>query len=463
MRALRVLGLAEDGRNLVCEDGTSGELFTVPADERLRAATRGDLSRLGQLQIELEPQLRPREIQARIRAGATIAQVATAANTSVGRIERYAYPVLLERSTTAEKARLSHPIVDGNPTRKNLEELVMATLGDRGQDSSVQWDAYREDDNWVVALRWQAGRSENSAHWEIHSSVRSTTVHPRTRPPGADGSLPSPTAHHRRPQLADVARRITDAAQATPNLQPELLPEEGPADRRGQPGWRRRRRPVIRPVPGGHWPTGWIRSTWSSRPSSMIDPGCSRRPPPLLGRTPRQASGPVPTTPPAVGTERVSDRSCPGGKTSCSAADRLRNFRLTSPRDDDWARSSCSACKPRTTSLDSTNDPGRHSALEHWRPHQRRRRPRDESGGPRRRANRTAPRHRRVRDPRGIPGPGRGWRPHPAGWNPVRRDGILHQGGTVIGTARSKEFRTRDGRRQAARQHGRARHRLRSW
>ena len=49
MRALRVLGLAEDGVNLVCEDGTSGELFTLPADERLRAATRGDLSRLGQL------------------------------------------------------------------------------------------------------------------------------------------------------------------------------------------------------------------------------------------------------------------------------------------------------------------------------------------------------------------------------------------------------------------------------
>lgn len=179
MRALRVLGLAEDGDNLVCEDGTSGELFTLPADERLRAATRGDLSRLGQLQIELEPQLRPKEIQARIRAGATIAQVATAANTSVGRIERYAYPVLLERSTTAERARLAHPIVDGNPTRKNLEELVMATLADRGQDGAVTWDAYRDDDSWVVAVRWQAGRSENSAQWEIHAAQRTTTLHPK--------------------------------------------------------------------------------------------------------------------------------------------------------------------------------------------------------------------------------------------------------------------------------------------
>jgi 6-phosphofructokinase 1 len=40
-------------------------------------------------------------------------------------------------------------------------------------------------------------------------------------------------------------------------------------------------------------------------------------------------------------------------------------------------------------------------------------------------------------------------------WNSV--GGILHQGGTVIGTARCAEFRTRDGRRIAARnliQHG---------
>ena len=34
---------------------------------------------------------------------------------------------------------------------------------------------------------------------------------------------------------------------------------------------------------------------------------------------------------------------------------------------------------------------------------------------------------------------------------PVDADGILHKGGTAIGTARSKQFRTREGRRAAAR------------
>src|SRR6478736_4932759 len=101
MRSLQVLGLAEVGEVLVCKDPATGELFGLPADERLRAASRGDVSRLGQLEIEMESQLRPREIQARIRAGATVEDVATAAGTDPVRIERFAYPVLLERSSNA--------------------------------------------------------------------------------------------------------------------------------------------------------------------------------------------------------------------------------------------------------------------------------------------------------------------------------------------------------------------------
>src|SRR5664279_5374062 len=156
MRTLRVLGLAEDGESLVCGDQHSGELFAIPTDDRLRAGARGDLSRLGQLEIEMEPQLRPREIQSRIRAGASIEEVAAAACTSIGRIERYAYPVLLERSTMAEKARYACGVIDGNPTKRSLDELVTAALAVRGQAAGVMWDAYRDEDGWLLALRWQA-------------------------------------------------------------------------------------------------------------------------------------------------------------------------------------------------------------------------------------------------------------------------------------------------------------------
>ncbi len=48
---------------------------------------------------------------------------------------------------------------------------------------------------------------------------------------------------------------------------------------------------------------------------------------------------------------------------------------------------------------------------------------------------------------RGMVNGGRQMRP--IGWTDV--GGILHQGGTIIGSARCQEFRTRDGRLRAAR------------
>lgn len=176
MRAVRVLGLAEDGREVVCEDPTTGEKFVLPRDERLRAASRGDLSRFGQLEIEGESQLRPREIQSRIRAGASVEELAALAGTSVRRIERFAYPVLVERSTMAERARQARPSIDGISAGSSVTDTVAATLAARGHDGSVSWDAYRDNDDWVLTLTWQAGRSENRAHWTFHPGPAGGTL-----------------------------------------------------------------------------------------------------------------------------------------------------------------------------------------------------------------------------------------------------------------------------------------------
>ena len=136
MRALRVVGITEGGGELsvVLEDPARQERFTVPADEQLRAAARGDLTRLGQIAIELESQLRPREIQARIRAGASVDQVAAAAGVPSQKIERFAYPVLLERSRTAEVAQRAHPMRADGPDTRMLADVVAHTFGLRGQE-----------------------------------------------------------------------------------------------------------------------------------------------------------------------------------------------------------------------------------------------------------------------------------------------------------------------------------------
>ncbi|MFC3454709.1 septation protein SepH [Amycolatopsis speibonae] len=178
MRALRVVGLHEDGKSVVCEDPASRTRFLLPADERLRAAARGDITRLGQIEIELESQMRPREIQARIRAGESVEQVASSAGVTVQRVERFAYPVLLERSRTAELAQRAHPIREDGPDVQTLGEVMAHSFGLRGHDySQATWDSWRGDDGkWVVVLSWKAGRSDNRAHWSFAPGAHGGTV-----------------------------------------------------------------------------------------------------------------------------------------------------------------------------------------------------------------------------------------------------------------------------------------------
>ncbi|QRP46791.1 septation protein SepH [Amycolatopsis sp. FDAARGOS 1241] len=179
MRALRVIGLHEDGKSIVLEEPASRTRFLLPADERLRAAARGDIARLGQIEIELESQMRPREIQARIRAGESVEQVASSAGVSAQRVERFAYPVLLERSRTAELAQSAHPVREDGPDVQTLGEVIAYAFGVRGHDySQARWDSWRGDDGkWVVVLQWKAGRSDNRAHWSFSPGAHGGTVH----------------------------------------------------------------------------------------------------------------------------------------------------------------------------------------------------------------------------------------------------------------------------------------------
>ncbi|HZE18381.1 MAG TPA: septation protein SepH, partial [Mycobacterium sp.] len=112
MRELKVVGLDDDGKHIICEGDDPADRFKLPADDRLRAAVRGDGARVAQTQIDIEVtnMLRPKEIQARIRAGASIEQVAAATGADIARVQRFGNPVLLERSRAAQLATAAHPV-----------------------------------------------------------------------------------------------------------------------------------------------------------------------------------------------------------------------------------------------------------------------------------------------------------------------------------------------------------------
>jgi hypothetical protein len=169
MQHLTPVGLSEDGSELVLA-GATGEEFAVPVDHRLRAALRGDRARAGQWEMKMESALRPRDIQARIRAGESAEDVAAAAQTTLEAIMPFAAPVLAERAhvaQTALKSSIRRASTEASPVARTLDEASrqhLTTLGVRADD--VEWDAWRrEDGRWSLVAEYIAGDDVHHAEF----------------------------------------------------------------------------------------------------------------------------------------------------------------------------------------------------------------------------------------------------------------------------------------------------------
>ena len=178
MRQLRLVGLNEDGTRLVLRDEPAKTDYLLPNDERLAAALRGDRARLGQLEINLESQLRPREMQARVRAGESPEQVAKAAAAPLDKVMRMVAPVVAEREYVVERARVAAiRRVGTDGPGPVLEPTVTDRLSARGvAPDSVRWDSRRRDDGaWVVEVGYRLEGREHTAEWTYDATARATT------------------------------------------------------------------------------------------------------------------------------------------------------------------------------------------------------------------------------------------------------------------------------------------------
>lgn len=246
MRELKVVGLDPDGKYILCEGATSSDKFRLLADDRLRSVLDGKPMPPEQpaLDIVVTNMLSPKEIQARIRAGASVEQVATASGSEVTRIQRFANPVLLERFRAAELATAAHPVLVDGPAVLTLLETVTAALVGRGLSADrLTWDAWRNEDcRWTVQLGWHAGRSDNVAHFRFVPGAHGGTV---TAIDEAASELIDPEFRPR--QLAPVAHIAFNAFEqsappAAPAQPAETTPTAAPAE---QPAAARRGKPTI--------------------------------------------------------------------------------------------------------------------------------------------------------------------------------------------------------------------------
>ena len=169
MAHLTLAGVSDDGKRLLLVSDAGVE-YTVDIDPRLRAALRGDPER--RLEIRMDSALRPRDIQARIRAGETAEALAEEAQTTVEKIMTFAAPVLAERQHVAERAQRSSVRRKGLDNgsaggARTLGDVVAFHLRSLNIDpGSVTWDAWRrEDGRWTLTGEYSATKRTGAAHF----------------------------------------------------------------------------------------------------------------------------------------------------------------------------------------------------------------------------------------------------------------------------------------------------------
>jgi hypothetical protein len=308
MDDLRLIGVDEDGRHLLLSDATGGR-YRLALDDPLRAAARHDRPRLGQLQIEMDGGMRPREVQALIRRGLSADEVAERAGWSIEKVRKFEVPILAEREHVAERARACAVGSRGSGP-VTLEERVVERLRGRGVErDGVEWDSSRDEDGaWRLTMTFAAGGRRRTATWHyepLGGSVTPTDDEARwLSEEASSGIIPTP---HRTPPEEGLDVYDVDADGGIERAHAAREPHE-PIDlmaamREHSARGRRRRRPSPGQTPGGDPP----RDDVLPLGELGLDPSELPPPPPAGGDDPVETHlQPVPVATSPTDTEEAA-------------------------------------------------------------------------------------------------------------------------------------------------------------
>ncbi|MGM0385807.1 MAG: septation protein SepH [Actinomycetota bacterium] len=171
MVELKMTGLHPDGEHLTLT-GPDGMQYSLAVNDELRAAVRRDRPLMEQIRAAQQP-VRPREIQAMLRAGSSSAEVAEVSGLPLDHVERYEGPVQAEQAWVVQQAQ-AFP-VGRQSDSPQLGDLVVDRLATRSvMPDDLQWSATRSGNApWVLALTFPIGSRTAEARWEVDLSARS--------------------------------------------------------------------------------------------------------------------------------------------------------------------------------------------------------------------------------------------------------------------------------------------------
>ncbi|MCL1871341.1 MAG: septation protein SepH [Promicromonosporaceae bacterium] len=182
MAELELVRVHEDGGHLVLRD-PDGTEHALPVTEALRTALR-NVPR--QAATPAEPAaparstavgstLRPRDLQQRLRAGATAEELSAESGLPVEHVRKYEWPVIAERDHVIGMVRAHQ--VQGTDGAAALGDIADSRLGARGVSAGeATWTARRDGTApWLVEVRFAAGDRERSARWTFDLRGRVVT------------------------------------------------------------------------------------------------------------------------------------------------------------------------------------------------------------------------------------------------------------------------------------------------
>lgn len=168
MDELTLLGPAGDGEHLTLVDA-AGQRYRLAVNGALRSAVRESRPAGGP---DDAPTMSPKDIQASLRAGATVEEVSESTGVDDERIRRYLGPVLAEREWVVQQAQGLR--VGRDHEAPQLGDLALDRLATRGADiDELSWSATRRAGRpWEVTVRFVAGGKERAATWSVELSSR---------------------------------------------------------------------------------------------------------------------------------------------------------------------------------------------------------------------------------------------------------------------------------------------------
>ncbi|MEA2829166.1 MAG: hypothetical protein QOG43_3605 [Actinomycetota bacterium] len=248
MRKLHLVGLTTDQKGLIftARRGSDSGGYVVALDaEVLNAIARAQGRPNG---ASVGPQVRPggeytpgpgsqtrrrglltpREMQARLRAGRSVEDVAEEADVEVEWVERFAVPILAEQAQVVELARtLVYVNAKAAASAHPLDESVAWNLLDRGArvtddvfDSS--WTAYQlHDQVWMIRFAYRSRGRAQEARWELDVGTGELVARNKVASelayvePGARLRRPPPPEAEEEPATAPPAATSRAARSAT--------------------------------------------------------------------------------------------------------------------------------------------------------------------------------------------------------------------------------------------------------